>query len=98
MSDLLFCPTENTIQNLLKEAIGNSPYGETVIYVGDIMYDAVLYYANKAEQKSSILSDLELVPGNFILSTVHRAENTDDPVRLKNIIGVSLMRLPKNVA
>ena len=45
---------------------------------GDIMYDASLYYRQK---------DISLqVPNDFILLTIHRAENTDDPVRLKNIV------------
>jgi UDP-GlcNAc3NAcA epimerase len=50
------------------------------------MYDAALYYAEKAEQKSDIFSLLDVQPKEYILTTVHRAENTDDPVRLQYIV------------
>jgi len=53
--------------------------------VGDVMYDAFLEYKNLALQKSSIISDFMLKPGNFCLATLHRQENTDDPSRLFRI-------------
>lgn len=56
-----------------------------VLNVGDVMYDAVLQYAELAEAKSGILERLELEPRGYALATVHRAENTDNPVRLKGI-------------
>ncbi|MBC7080579.1 MAG: UDP-N-acetyl glucosamine 2-epimerase [Methanothrix sp.] len=55
------------------------------INVGDVMYDAVRMYLELAEGKSSVLDQLDLQPENYALATVHRAENTDDPVRLKGI-------------
>jgi UDP-GlcNAc3NAcA epimerase len=51
LSDLLFCPTEVAMNNLMREGIGSSPYGEMVANVGDVMYDALLYYSDVAEQK-----------------------------------------------
>lgn len=56
-----------------------------VINVGDVMYDAVLLYLELAEKKSQILSDLILRPKEYALATIHRAENTDQPQRLKAI-------------
>ncbi|MDW8103177.1 MAG: UDP-N-acetylglucosamine 2-epimerase, partial [Anaerolineae bacterium] len=53
--------------------------------VGDVMYDAVLQYLGLAEQKSRILERLGLVPKSYALATVHRAENTDNPNRLRAI-------------
>ncbi|MBC7220186.1 UDP-N-acetyl glucosamine 2-epimerase [Candidatus Bipolaricaulota bacterium] len=55
------------------------------INVGDVMYDAVLQYAELAEAKSGILERLKLELRGYALATVHRAENTDDPVRLRAI-------------
>lgn len=57
-----------------------------VINVGDVMYDAALFYAAKAEKQSRIIQSLGLTPKNYVLATVHRAENTDDPDRLKAIV------------
>ena len=83
LSTWLFCPTETAIGNLKKEGIMSkdgapSPDNKLVCKTGDIMYDASLYYRQK---KISLQT-----PDNFILLTIHRAENTDDPVRLKNIV------------
>jgi len=87
LSDLLFCPTEAAVTNLKNEGIGTSPYGEKVINVGDVMYDALLFYSDIAVQKSLILDDLGLEPGKYVLSTIHRAESTDVPERFVNIMG-----------
>jgi|Deesub1362A_J573_1020465.scaffolds.fasta_scaffold01134_3 UDP-N-acetylglucosamine 2-epimerase len=56
-----------------------------VLNTGDVMYDAVLLYGKLAEQKSQILEKLGLKPKEYALATVHRAENTDEPERLKGI-------------
>jgi len=80
-ADLLFAPTKTAVENLKNEGIPPNK----IHLVGDVMYDAALYYGAKTEQKSVILKKLELVSGKYILATVHRAENTDDPVRLKAI-------------
>ncbi|OGW47599.1 MAG: UDP-N-acetylglucosamine 2-epimerase [Nitrospirae bacterium RBG_13_41_22] len=102
LSTLLFCPTDQSVRNLLKEGIKN---GKTrwVKKVGDVMFDSVLYYSKIAEKKSTILQDLSLftphscrerfqtVPYrtlNYYLVTLHRAENTDSPKRLKSILKV----------
>ncbi|RLB69874.1 MAG: UDP-N-acetylglucosamine 2-epimerase (non-hydrolyzing) [Deltaproteobacteria bacterium] len=80
-ADLLFCPTAAAVENLAAEGIKRGVY-----QVGDVMLDAFEYYRQLAGQKSSLLQDLRLVPGSYLLATVHRAENTDDPARLAAIL------------
>jgi len=80
-SDLLFAPTDTAVKNLLHEGIPENK----VHLVGDVMYDAALYYGAKADTHSQILSKLGLSPRGYILATIHRAENTDDAARLQAI-------------
>lgn len=82
ISNVLFCPTDTAIQNLEKEGFANMPI--QIIKNGDVMQDAAMYYAKRAKDKSSILNDLQL--NHFVLATIHRQENTDNPENLKNII------------
>ena len=82
ISDLLFAPTETAVRNLERESLTS----RNVLNVGDVMYDAFLYYKDKAAEKSDILDRLELPPEAFVLATVHRAENTDEPSRLQSIM------------
>ena len=83
----LFCPTDTAVNNLKTEGISKG-----VHQVGDIMYDATLFYQQvlKAEATTNKdrLTDLELhtLPEKFLLATIHRAENTDDLQRLTNIV------------
>jgi len=84
LSTLLLCPTRIAVENLKKEGIdGTGP--AFVANVGDVMYDSILHYAGIAENKSDILRKLDISPKGYGLVTIHRAENTDDPVRLGNI-------------
>jgi len=78
ISNLLFCPTEKAIDNLKNE--GFYRFNCSIVNSGDIMYDSALFYSKIAKRP-----DFD-IPKNFILVTVHRAENTDDPKRLKEII------------
>jgi UDP-GlcNAc3NAcA epimerase len=78
ISDVLFCPTETAISNLEKE--GFNDFSAKIINVGDVMYDAALFY----EQKK-IKPEIKL-PTKYVLTTIHRAENTDDVARLTSII------------
>jgi len=86
LSDLLFCPTGKAVENLKNEGVLNSPYGQKVFNVGDVMYDAVLFYSHIAEMNSSIIDRLRIDPERYILVTIHRSENTDDYHRLENIL------------
>lgn len=81
VSNILFCPTEAAIANLQKEGFKN--FTSEILNVGDVMLDTLLFYKQRAEQKSTIVKDLGLK--DFILVTIHRAENTNNPERLKNI-------------
>lgn len=81
IADMLFAPTENAVKNLRQEGID----ADKIYMVGDVMYDAALYYGKRVEGRSDILDQYQLQPGKYILSTIHRAENTDDPVRLRAI-------------
>jgi UDP-GlcNAc3NAcA epimerase len=82
ISNVLFCPTDTAVKNLQSEGFEN---GITkIIKNGDVMYDASLFYAAKAEQRSDILKQIGAT--KFVLATVHRQENTDDIDNLRNII------------
>ncbi len=81
VSTLLFCPTKTAVNNLKKEGIAKG-----VFNVGDVMYDSVLYNIMKAEKKSSILKELNIHTKTYLLSTLHRQENTDNPKRLISIL------------
>lgn len=84
ISDWLFCPTDAAMQNLARE--GYDHLDNKVVKTGDVMEDAALFYAKKAAERSDILTRLSLVNKKFILATIHRAENTDDPENLKKIV------------
>ena len=81
LSDILFCPTETAVENLKREGIT-----EGVYLVGDIMFDALMHFSKISETKSKILERLNLKPEEYYLVTIHRAENTDNYERLKNIL------------
>jgi UDP-N-acetylglucosamine 2-epimerase (non-hydrolysing) len=80
-SDLLFCPTRTAVDNLKKEGIVKG-----VHLTGDVMADILKDCIRIAEKSSKILDLLDLMPRGYYLVTVHRAENTDDPRRLKSIV------------
>jgi UDP-N-acetylglucosamine 2-epimerase len=80
-ADLLFCPTQTAVTNLLREGIT-----EGVHLVGDTMYDAVLQFAEVARQRSTIVHDLGLEPRRYLLATIHRPYNTDDEASLQSIL------------
>jgi UDP-N-acetylglucosamine 2-epimerase len=81
VSTLRFCPTDTAVANLHREGVDTG-----VHQVGDVMYDSVLFYSERADERTSILDRLGLTPKQFYLVTVHRGENTDDSVRLHRII------------
>ena len=95
LSDLLLCPTSLAVENLRKEGLA-----ERAVLTGDVMYDAALAYRQVAENK------VEENPGGpaatgwrrkeFALATVHRAENTDDPERLRQIVN-GLERISRTI-
>jgi UDP-GlcNAc3NAcA epimerase len=90
-STLLYSPTTQGISNLLKEGIHHHPDGLTpdkprVYHCGDIMYDNSLHFSSKAALESTILERLGVIENEFILCTIHRNNNTDNPERLESIL------------
>ena len=80
-SDILFCPTATSVENLKREGVTNGVY-----LTGDVMVDALRNNIEIAEKKSKILDELDLKPEEYYLATIHRAENTDDFSRLRSIV------------
>ena len=82
VSSILFCPTETAVNNLKREGFDHMP--ARVVNSGDVMYDAALYYEDKAQLKSDILR--RIGTKKFVLATIHREENADSPEKLRSII------------
>lgn len=81
LSVLLFAPTKVAVQNLGCEGIYDGVY-----HVGDVMHEAAMFHSKAAEMESTILQRLSLIREGYSLATIHRAENTDDPLRLRGIL------------
>ncbi len=96
VSNILFCPTQTAVENLKREgfpfpmanhrlSITNQLISDQLITnVGDVMYDGVLFY-RKFAKKPHFTNNRSPITNHYILCTIHRAENTDDKQRLKNI-------------
>jgi UDP-GlcNAc3NAcA epimerase len=88
VSTLLFSPTQTGFQNLINEGFKKNaivPYNANnpkIYHSGDVMYDNSIYFSEVAEHKTTILAKNSLEKGKFILATIHRNNNTDEPVRL----------------
>ncbi len=82
MSNFLFAPTENAVQQLRKEGLSH----EQVIYVGDVMFDATLYYNERNAGRETLVDTLKLTSKGYALITLHRAENTDNSKRMQHIV------------
>ncbi len=111
ISDLLFCPTDTAVRNLAKEGFDDKP--TQVLKVGDVMQDAALFFAQRAVRPADMPAELLATDEHgkahaegkegasqanpFVLATLHRAENTDDPVRLAGIVE-ALNRIHQDVA
>jgi UDP-GlcNAc3NAcA epimerase len=92
VSSLLLCPTQTALNNLQDEGFPFPAMGvnrtcvpQRIVNIGDVMFDAVLYYRERAKEKIS-LDAFGLGHQNYALCTLHRQENTDDPKRLHNIL------------
>ncbi len=82
ISEILYAPTETALENLAKEGYAN--FDIEIVQSGDVMQDAAIFYAKTAAEKTTIVKELNL--SSFVLCTMHRAENTDDPKRLKELV------------
>lgn len=91
VSTLLFSPTGRGLENLVNEGFKRDnpgPYtmdNPRIYHCGDVMYDNSMHFAQVAEEKTTILRDLGVEENDFILSTIHRNNNTDEPERLTAI-------------
>lgn len=90
ISSVLFCPTDSAMANLEREGFNDKPI--QVLQVGDVMQDSAEFFAQRATQPQGF----SLADG-FILTTLHRAENTDNPERLAAIV-TALNHLHQHVA
>lgn len=79
VSRILFCPTQAAINNLNNEGFSRKPV--MVTNVGDVMQDSALFFAKRAIKPTGVNHDQ-----SFVLATLHRAENTDNPERLASIV------------
>jgi UDP-GlcNAc3NAcA epimerase len=79
ISDILFCPTETAINNLNAE--GFDKKHTRLVITGDIMYDSAMHYRKMMKKPIGLKSNV-----GFILATIHRQENTDDIIKLTNIV------------
>lgn len=101
ISSLLFCPTENAVNNLQREGFKNivnstlegkndislswNASEPLVVNAGDVMFDSIQRYGGLAGVHSDILTKLGLKKKEYVLITIHRAENTDNEKRLRSI-------------
>jgi len=81
LADLLLCPTDTAVGNLEREGMVRG-----VHLVGDLMAEALADACGRAASQSPVLERFELAEREFVLATVHRAENVDDPKRLEQIV------------
>ncbi len=82
ISRWLFTPTEAAVNQLRAEGV----QAEKIIPVGDVMYDVALHHGARVKAEGGVLKKLGLAPRSYVLVTVHRAENTDNPQRLNTLV------------
>ena len=91
ISTLLFSPTASGFKNLLREGFKAdnvepfTPDNPKIYHCGDLMYDNSLYFSTVADEKTDIIKRLGLEGKPFLLATIHRNTNTDDPIRLSSL-------------
>jgi UDP-GlcNAc3NAcA epimerase len=101
VSTLLFSPTQTGFDNLIREGFqpdAQQPYhanNPKIYHSGDVMYDNSLFFSEFAETNTTIIQDNNLEKGKFILATIHRNNNTDEPVRL-NALFNALYKIIEN--
>lgn len=81
VADLLLAPTQVAMDHLASEGLG-----QRSVLVGDVMTDVLFDVRDRVSaRRPSLLQELDLEPGEFYVATIHRAENTDDPLRLAEV-------------
>lgn len=92
LSTICFAPTQTAVDNLRREGFMESRATfadgrhRLVCNCGDVMYDNSIYFASLARQRSTIMQTLDVQAGGYVLATVHRDNNTDNPDRLHAIM------------
>jgi UDP-N-acetylglucosamine 2-epimerase len=81
LSNVLFCPTQTAVKNLKMEGITQG-----VVLVGDVMLDSIKAFKHLAQKHTPLLEKLGVKPQEYILATIHRAENTDTYEKLAILI------------
>jgi UDP-GlcNAc3NAcA epimerase len=84
ISRLLYCPSQHAIQNLHEEGYQHR-WGLHIVHVGDVMLDATRLFLPQARAHSEVCQRIGVSPGEFVLATFHRQENTDKPQCLQQI-------------
>jgi UDP-GlcNAc3NAcA epimerase len=79
VSTWLFAPTDTAVDNLRHEGLSD----DSIFLVGDVMYDAAIYYG--ARTRADTLTKHGLISKDYVLATIHRAENTDSGPRLLGV-------------
>lgn len=81
-ADLLLAPTQVAVDHLATEGLA-----ERTVLVGDVMTDVLFEVRDRGDSRpSALLEEFRLSPGGYYLATIHRAENTDDPARLAEVV------------
>lgn len=102
VSTLLFSPTQTGFENLIREGFqpdAQKPYhanNPKIYHSGDVMYDNSLFFSEFAETNTTIIQDNDLEKGKFILATIHRNNNTDEPVRLNALFNALYQIIENN--
>jgi UDP-GlcNAc3NAcA epimerase len=81
LSDLLFCPSQTAVEILAREGIQRG-----VHLIGDIMADSLALALTRIDSRPGIMRRFGIKDGPYLLATIHRAENTDQPKNLKAIL------------
>jgi UDP-GlcNAc3NAcA epimerase len=84
VSSILCCPSKQSVDNLRLE--GFDQFDVDVVMTGDVMYDAALFYSDLSDRERQSTPDKLNLPEQYLLATIHRAENTDDFNTLSGIV------------
>lgn len=82
ISTWLFPPTKQAVSHLLNEGVSE----KNIVLVGDVMYDVALFHGERVDPEFGLLKGLNVSRGEYLLATIHRAENTDEVSRIKVIV------------
>jgi UDP-N-acetylglucosamine 2-epimerase len=81
VSSRLYCPSETAVRHLSHEGID-----EGVLLPGDVMFDVLRTRMSRITRPQDVVATFGASPGEYAFATIHRAENTDDPERLDEIV------------